>query len=163
MKIVEKDGKSVVKFEKPAVAVICYEKDQEGVISSVGIVKENNSFFKNGYSENLIMGAIEEEDTSLLHRAMIELKEKSGLQIDDHTKWAFLGEILTSKISPDPIYLFSVEITGQIPQPLTGENKAQFNLSPVQSVIQNGDAVTISAFFRLFMKIYKKDFNPSTI
>lgn len=166
MKISEKDGYSVVRFDKPAVAVICYEKDSNDILSSIGVVKELNPHFEKGYTENLVMGGVEEEDSSLLSRAMIELKEEAGLEIKDSKKWSYLGEINTSKISPDPIYLFAVNASGYQPQVPKGDKDEKiisFSMKPVQEALLDADAVTISAFFKLFMDMYKQDLKTLTV
>jgi 8-oxo-dGTP pyrophosphatase MutT (NUDIX family) len=169
MKIVEKDGHEVVKFENPGVAVICYEIDQSGVLSTIGIVKETNPLFETGYSENLIMGTVETEDNSLLERAMKELKEEAGLEITDSTKWFYLGELYTSKVSPDPIYLFSVNVSGITPQPPTGDSTDKiekiisFSMIPAQDILRIGDSILLASFFKLFMKIYNRELKPVNI
>lgn len=166
MKIIEKDGTSIVKFDKPAVGIICYDLDQNSVLNNIGVVKETNALFDKGYTENLIMGGVETEDSSLLERAAKELKEEAGLEVADVTKWGYLGEIYTSKISPDPIYLFSVNVTGLTPQPPTGDGQEElisFSMIPVQDAIAIGDSVLTSAFFKLFMTIYSKELKPITI
>jgi 8-oxo-dGTP pyrophosphatase MutT (NUDIX family) len=163
MKIIEKDDCQIVKFDKPAIGVISYELDDNGVITSVGIVKESNPLFETGYTENIIMGGVEPDDTSLLYRAALELKEEAGIVVKDGNKWHYLGEVFTSKISPDSIHLFSVDVTGvpkEEPQGDGKENILDFSMRPVQDALDIGDSILISAFFKLFMKIYSKDFKP---
>jgi len=166
MKIVEKDGHEVVKFDNPGVGVICYEIDQNGVISTIGIVKETNTLFDDGFSENIVMGTVEAEDTSMLERAMKELKEEAGLEVTDSSKWSYLGDLYTSKISPDPIYLFAVNVSGMTPQPPVGDGEEKiisFSMIPSQDILKIGDSILLASFFKLFMKIYSKELKPVTI
>jgi|688.fasta_scaffold165048_5 8-oxo-dGTP pyrophosphatase MutT (NUDIX family) len=162
MEIQEKDGIEVVRFPKACVAVIVYTLDANGVIKEIGVVKEKNPHFQEGFTENVIMGTVEAEDTSLLERAMIELKEEAGVEILDSLKWSFLGEIYTSKISPDPIYMFSVNATGASISSPTGDGTGtekilSFELLPASEALKKGDSVMLSAFFKLFMQIYQKE------
>lgn len=166
MKIVEKDGHEVVKFDNPGVGVICYEIDQNGVISTIGIVKETNAHFDSGFSENIVMGTVEVEDTSMLERAMKELKEEAGLEVTDSSKWSYLGDLYTSKVSPDPIYLFAVNVSGMTPQPPAGDGEEKiisFSMIPSQDILKIGDSILLASFFKLFMKIYSKELKPVTI
>jgi 8-oxo-dGTP pyrophosphatase MutT (NUDIX family) len=165
MKIVEKEGIQVVKFDNPAVGVICYEMDQSGVISTIGIVKEKNPHFDSGYSESIIMGTVESSDNSMLERAMKELKEEAGLEVVESTKWAYLGELNTSKISPDPIYLFAVNVSGLTPQTPSGDGEEKiltFSMVPTKDLVSK-DTVVLSSFFKLFLKVYSKELNPPVI
>lgn len=163
MNIVEKEGHKIVKFDKSCIGIIAYELNSEGVLSSVGVVKETNPLFDKGYTENLIMGTVETADATLIERAMKELKEEGGIELTDLSKWLFMGEIYTSKVSPDPIYLFAVNVTDITPQPPAGDGKEKivsFSMRPIQSILEIGDSILISAFFKLFMRIYSKELNP---
>ena len=164
MKIVEKEGNSIVKFDNPSVAIICYDEDQSGVISTIGVVKETNSLFSEGFSESLVMGMIEDNDGSLLERAMLLLKKEASFEITDVTKWSYLGEMHLSKISPDSIYLFSVNVSGSTPQVSSEDEKTTaFSMIPAQDIMKIGDAVLLASFFKLFMNVYSRDFKPVTI
>jgi 8-oxo-dGTP pyrophosphatase MutT (NUDIX family) len=165
MEIVIKENFKALRFPNPGVAVICYTMDQNRVLSEIGVVKEKNPHFPGSYCENLIMGTVESSDTSLLQRAMIELKEEGGLEIEDSNKWLFLGEIYASKLSPDPIYIFAVDVTGKTPETPLGDGREviySFTLTPIQKALEIGDSILISSFFKLFMKVYQKDFSDKS-
>jgi len=166
MEIIEKDDLRAVKFDKPGVAVISYTLDESGVINAIGVVKETNSLFEKGYTENLVMGGVETDDTSLLQRAAKELKEEGGLEVADVKKWSYLGDIFISKMCLDPVHLFSVDVSGltpQVPQGDGHEKIISFSLMPVQDALKIGDSILVSAFFKLFLKIYKKELTPLAI
>lgn len=165
MNIKEIEGYKAVKFDNPAVAVITYALDND-VITHIGIVKEKNPHFASGYSENLIMGGVEPGDTSLLHRAMIEMKEEAGIEVSDSLKWSYLGEIYSSKLVPDPIYIFAVNVTGQKMASPKGDQDSNekilsFVLKPVDEALLSADSLLQTAFFKLFMKIYQKQIKDS--
>lgn len=165
MNIKEIEGYKAVKFENPAVAVITYTLDND-VITHIGIVKEKNPHFAEGYSENLIMGGVEQNDTSLLQRAMIEMKEEAGIEVTDSLKWSYLGETYSTKLSPDPIYMFAVNVSDQKlskPKGEEGSNEKiiSFVLKPVDEAMLSNDSLLQTAFFKLFMKIYQKQIKDS--
>lgn len=160
MKIVEKDGYKAVRFPNSGVAVIAYTLEN-GILAEIGIVKEKNPHFEGGFSENIVMGTVENDDTSLLKRAAIELKEEAGLEVGDTSKWKYLGEIYASKISPDAIHVFSVDVSGMTPGKPEGDGREvifDFTLLPIQKALEIRDSILISAFFKLFMNVYSKDF-----
>jgi 8-oxo-dGTP pyrophosphatase MutT (NUDIX family) len=162
MEIKELEGFKAVRFDEACVAVIAYTLDANGMIQNIGIVKEKNPHFESGYSENIVMGAVEKEDTSLLQRAMIELKEEAGIELNDSLKWKYIGEIYTTKISPDPIYLFSVNATNVEREQPKGDNGGieqiiSFSFIPPNEALKMSDSIVLSAFFKLFMQLYQKD------
>jgi 8-oxo-dGTP pyrophosphatase MutT (NUDIX family) len=164
MNIIDKDGIKAVKYPNPAVAVIAYTVDPNGVLNEIGLVKEKNPHFDSGYSESIIMGAVEKDDSSLLQRAASELKEEGGIELSDTSKWFYLGEVYMTKMSPDPIHLFAADVSGITPQHPNGDGKEDiysFSLKPVQQGLEIKDSLLYTAFFKLFMQIYKKDFKPS--
>lgn len=165
MNIVDKDGIKAVKYPHPAVAVIAYTLDANSVLTHIGIVKEKNPHFDSGYSESIIMGAVEKSDTSLLQRAASELKEEGGIELSDTTKWFYLGEVYMTKASPDPLHVFSANVTGVTLGKPQGDGKEEiysFQLRPAQDALEIKDSLLYTAFFKLFMQLYKKDFKPST-
>ena len=161
------DGFQAVRFDKSAVSVLTYTLDENNVISGIGIVKEKNPHFPEGFTENMIQGQIEQSDDSLLERAMKELYEEGGIKVEDSLKWCYLGDIRYSKISPDSMYMFAVNITGakmEKPkgEPGTNETIYSFEVRPVNEALLVKDSLLYSAFFQLFMKLYKKDIKEST-
>ena len=151
-----------MKFEKACVAVITYTQDAQGVIQEIGIVKEKNPHFESGFSQNIVMGTVEPEDSSLLQRAMIELKEEAGIEVTDSLKWNYLDEIFTSKVSPDPIYVFAVNVSEAKLTPPKGDKTGEeeiysFTLMPVQDALKIADSVLLASFFKLFMTLYQKE------
>lgn len=162
MEIQEIEGVKAVKFAKACVAVITYTLDAQSVIQEIGIVKEKNPHFDSGFSQNVVMGTVEPEDTSLLQRAMIELKEEAGIEVTDSLKWSYLDEIYTSKVSPDPIYVFAVNVSEATLQTPKGDNTGEeeiisFELLPVQDALKIADSVLLASFFKLFMTLYQKE------
>lgn len=164
MKIAEQEGYKAVRFDNPGVAVIAYSFDDNGVLSNIGVVREKNPHFEAGYCENIVLGTVENSDTSLLKRAATELLEEGGFEITDMSKWSYLGEIYCSKVSPDPLHLFAVDVTGAKGIKPEGDGKEviySFEMTPIQKALEIKDSILLAAFFKLFMQIYKKEFKTS--
>jgi 8-oxo-dGTP pyrophosphatase MutT (NUDIX family) len=164
MKIAEQEGYKVVRFDNPGVAVIAYNFDDNGVLSEIGIVKEKNPHFEGGFTENIVLGTVENDDTSLLKRAALKLKEEGGVEVADISKWSYLGEVYCSKVSPDPLHLFAVDVTGAKMEKPTGDGKEvifSFEMTPIPKALELKDSILLASFFKLFMQIYKKDFKTT--
>lgn len=158
----EKDGIHAIHC-KQAVAVLAYTLLDNGEIDKVGIVTENNPHFAGGKYSGTIMGRIETEDSSLISRAQAELKEEAGVVQPNHEKWMYLGELVTSKLIPDPIYCFACDITGQtLETPMgdgsVGEIGIEFELRDINKALKVNDSVLHFCFFTLFRELYKEQF-----
>ena len=158
--ITSKAGVYAIKCKKSAVAVILYTLDKNDLLDQIGIVTEKNPNFPSGSYSGLVMGGVENGDSSLLTRAKIETTEESGYDIDENERWEYLGELFTSKLFPDPIYCYSVNATGLVPTLPRGDGSEQestieFNLVPLNKVQDITDSIVQSCFFKLFSKLYK--------
>jgi len=161
MEVREIEGYKAVRSANANIAVITYTLSND-IISEIGIVREKNPHFSAGFCENLISGIVTDDDASLLERAMTELKTVTGLAVKDSLKWCYLGEIYHSKISPDPIYIFSVNVTGCKLQKLTSDTVLSFTLVPVNDALKIQDSILQTSFFKLFMKLYQKEIKDTT-
>ena len=102
-----KDDVHGVKKQKSVVAVIVYTLDDDGLLDRVGIVTEKNPFFSSGTVQCLVMGTVENNDSSLMSRAKQETLEESGYDVKDSSLWSFIGEIYPIKYFIDPVYCYS--------------------------------------------------------
>lgn len=163
MQIINKDGFNAVKCNKTAVAVILYTLDESGLLDQIGIVTEKNPHFKSGSYSSIVMGGVEPDDVSLLSRAKIETIEESGYDVVENVRWNYLGELFTSKILPEPIYCYSANVTGLDATAPKGdgsehETAIQFELVDLDKVKDINDSIVQSCFFKLFSKLYNKEF-----
>jgi 8-oxo-dGTP pyrophosphatase MutT (NUDIX family) len=160
--IVDKEGFHAIVSKNSGVAVLVYSLDEEGVLDKIGIVTEKNPHFPEKTYSGLVMGSIEPEDPSLLSRAKAELVEESGYDVPEKDRWDFLGEIYTSKLFPESIYCYSVDVT-EIPRTAPSgdgskqEKGIEFSMVPLSKVRQIPDSIFQSCFFKLFMKFHKTD------
>jgi 8-oxo-dGTP pyrophosphatase MutT (NUDIX family) len=149
--------------QNPAVAVITYSLDDSGVLDKVGIVTEKNPLFPGGVYQSVVVGTLEEDDESMLERAMQETQEEAGYVIEDSSRWSYLGEIYTSKQFRVPLYCYCVDVTGIDNDPPTGdgseeEKGIQFSMESLDKVRIIPDALLQSLFMKLFFKLYQNFF-----
>ena len=160
--IISKDDFYAIKNSHSVVAVVVYTLDEEGLLDKIGVVTEDNPHFQSGTYTGLVMGKIEEEDSSLLQRAKIETREESGYDVNDPERWNFLGEIYTSKIFPDPIYCYSVNVTGVNQGEIRGdgsveESTIKFELIGLNEAKKVNDSILQTCFFKLFTDLYTQE------
>jgi 8-oxo-dGTP pyrophosphatase MutT (NUDIX family) len=160
--IISKDDFYAIKNSSSVVAIIVYTLDEEGLLDKIGVVTESNPHFQSGTYTGLVMGKVEYEDSSLLQRAKIETREESGYDVSEAERWDFIGELYTSKIFPEPIYCYSVNVTDLEQGEIKGDGSVQestikFNLIDLSSAKLINDSVLQSCFFKLFTELYKED------
>jgi 8-oxo-dGTP pyrophosphatase MutT (NUDIX family) len=161
--LVKTEGTYAVLNKHSVVAVLVYTLDENGVLDKIGAVTEFNPHFSSKLYTGLVMGKVELEDKSLLSRAKQETKEESGYDVKDHSRWSFIGEMITSKLLPDAIYCYSVDVTGLIQEKLSGDEKdLKFELLDLNVAFEINDTILQTCFFRLINKLYKKELNSGT-
>ena len=116
---------------------------ENGIITKLGTRKDGNII-----SCELNV----DEDTSLLLRAMILLKEEVGAEINDSTSWIYLDSLKTD--SKSNFYVFGVKI----PTDMEHDSK-NFSMIDAKEAVNFRDSILIASFFKLFMNIYKKEIN----
>jgi len=165
--VINIEGTYAVMNKHSAVAVIVYTLDEKGVLDKIGVVTEPNPHFLSKTYTGPVMGRVEIEDKSLLSRAKQETKEETGYDVKDHNRWAFIGEMITSKLLPDPVYCYSVDVTGLEQGEITGdgsesEKTMKFELLDLNIASEINDTILQTCFFKLFNKLYKKEFDNGT-
>jgi 8-oxo-dGTP pyrophosphatase MutT (NUDIX family) len=158
--IVTKDGFHAIKNKNSSVAVLLYTLDENELLDKIGVIIEKNPHFPEGSYTGMVMGTVESDDPSLLSRAKQEVLEEAGFEVSDKTRWDFLGEIYTSKIFPESIYCYCVDITGLSGSTPKGDGSSaeqgiQFVLLPLNKATKIPDSILQSSFFKLFSKLYK--------
>lgn len=160
--IISKDDFYAIKNSHSVVSVVVYTLDEEGLLDKIGIVTEDNPHFQSGTYTGLVMGKVEDGDSSLLQRAKLETKEESGYDVTEPERWNFLGEVYTSKIFPDPIYCYSVDVTGLDQGEIKGdgsieESTIKFELITLSEAKKINDSILQTCFFKLFTNLYTQE------
>ena len=161
--LVNIEGTYAVLNKHSAVAVIVYNLDERGILDKIGVVTEFNPHFRGEKYTGPVMGKVEIEDKSLLSRAKQETKEETGYDVPSSDRWSFLGEVITSKLLPGPVYCYSVDVTGIQQGEITGDGSAQesnlkFDFLNLNQVSEINDSILQTCFFKLITNLYKNDF-----
>ncbi len=105
--VVEVDGFVGLKTKTMSIAVMPYQTDENGMIKSIGLLKEPNPFRQGGFCNTLITGTIEYEDDSLIKTAVRELKEEGGFDVSEEEQAKLEMVDVTSGIASDEALVLS--------------------------------------------------------
>lgn len=165
--VVEIDGKVGIRSTVESVVILPYVTDDQGLPLMLGVLKEKNPFREGGYSVSLISGTSEDEDPDFLETAKRELKEESGFDVTDNSKWHFLGTVTASKMVDAEHPCFGVDVTGLDKGIATtdgseDEKLSQFIFIPANDVVKAKDVFVPAIFLKLFkfvvgMDLYNRD------
>lgn len=165
--VVEIDGKVGIRSTVESVVILPYVTDDQGLPLMLGVLKEKNPFREGGYSVSLISGTSEDEDPDFLETAKRELKEESGFDVTDNSKWHFLGTVTASKMVDAEHPCFGVDVTGLEKGIATtdgseDEKLSQFIFIPANDVVKAKDVFVPAIFLKLFkfvvgMDLYNRD------
>lgn len=137
------------------VVILPFLSDGQGLPLSVGVLEEPNPFRDGGLSVSLITGTSEDEDPDLLSTAKRELLEESGYDVEDNSKWYYLGSVTSSKFVDHEQPCFAVDVTGikkGEPQPdeTEKEQNMEFKFISANDVVKAKDIFIPGLFLKLF-------------
>jgi len=163
--IVNRDGNHGVVSTIETVMVIPFVSDNQGLPLMIGVMKEKNSFRPGGYAISLLTGTCDNEDPDYLATAKRELKEETGYDVDDNSKWNFLGSLNSVKFLDKEYVCFSVDVTGMEKgeREDSEENRnSEFNFISANDVVKTNDVFIPALFLKLFkfvvgMDLYNRD------
>lgn len=149
-----------ISLQDSGVAVILYSLDAEGLLEKIGIVTEKDDKFPGGIYRSIVTGSIEEDDESMLDRAVAEVFEETGYNAGRNANWKFLGEMYTSKFFSNPLYCYSLDVTSLTNTPPKGdgsqsEKGIEFEMMKLDQVKRIPDALLQAMFMKLFVELYK--------
>lgn len=165
--VVERDGMTGIVPADLSVVILPFERNQKGLMKSIGVLKEFNPFRRGGNSMTLVTGRTEDEDPHILDTAKRELKEEAGFDVSDSERWFFLGNLTTSKLVDMEHPCFAVDVTGlerNIPEGdgSEQENKSEFMMVSVSQALGSTDALIPALFIKVFKFIYGFDIGEQT-
>lgn len=136
------------------VIILPYTLNINGYIEKVGILNECNPLRLNNFSDTLITGSFDKKETAL-ECAKRELKEESGMEILEDTKWTFLGYLSGSKTDSTVHPCFSVDATDikiekKKGDGTEGERLSTFSFIPLSEAIKSNDAFVLSLIMKHF-------------
>ena len=154
-KVVEREGMLGIVPLFTNVVIMPFLSDQQGLPLSIGVLKEPNPFRDGGISVSLITGTSDEDDPDLLSTAKRELMEESGFDVQDNSRWYFLGSVTSSKFVDHEQPCFAVDVTGITkgePQPdeTEKEQNMEFKFISANDVVKAKDVFIPGLFLKLF-------------
>ena len=157
--VVEVDGKVGIQPIDPHVAVLPFERGEDGLPSIVGVLNEYNPLRRGAKSTTVITGAAEGDDPDILSAAKRELTEEAGYDAIDTSRWTYLGEMTTSKLVMEGIHCFAVDVTGLRRSEPKGdgsldEAKSEFKKISVSDALDVEDCFIPAIFMRCFRFIF---------
>jgi len=165
--VIEREGKVGIRSTVESVMILPFINDDQGLPLMLGVLKEKNPFREGGYSISLISGTSEDEDPDFLETAKRELKEESGFDVTDNSKWHFLGTVTASKMVDAEHPCFGVDVTGLDKDIATtdgseSEKLSEFIFIPANDVVKAKDVFIPAIFLKLFkfvvgMDLYNRD------
>jgi 8-oxo-dGTP pyrophosphatase MutT (NUDIX family) len=160
--VVDRDGNIGIRSTVEPVIILPFISDDQGLPLMLGVLKERNLFRDGGYSISAISGTSEEEDPDYLSTAKRELKEESGYDVEDSSKWFFLGTVTASKMVDCEHPCFAVDVTDMQKGEATtdgseGEKLSQFVFIPANDVVKAKDVFIPALFLKLFKFVVGMD------
>jgi 8-oxo-dGTP pyrophosphatase MutT (NUDIX family) len=160
--LVDREGRIGVVANFMNVVVMPFTSDQNGLPLSIGVIKEKNPFRDGGVSICLITGTTEVEDPDILGTAKRELKEESGFEVEDNSRWYYLGSVTSSKFVDHEQPCFAVDVTGiekgkATTDGSTDEKEIEFKFIPANDVVKSKDIFIPGLFLKLFKFVLGTD------
>ena len=165
--VVERNGKPGIVSTVETVMILPFISDDQGLPLMLGVIKEPNLFREGGNATSLITGTCEDEDPDYLSTAKRELKEESGYDVEDSSKWYFLGTVTANKFVQKEYPCFAVDVTGIVKGEAETdgskqEKMAEFLFIPANDVVKSQDVFIPALFLKLFkfvvgMDLYNRD------
>lgn len=160
--VVDVDGKVGILPKNPRVAVLAFERGEDGLSSFVGVLDEYNPLRRGSKSTTVITGTAEGDDPDILSTAKRELEEEAGYEAIDTFRWTYLGEMTTSKVVMEGVHCFAVDVTGlRRREPKTDgsltEAKSEFKKISVSDALDVEDCFIPAIFMRMFRYIFNAE------
>lgn len=152
---VERDAMAGLVPKFMNVVVMPFLSDSQGLPMSVGVIVEKNPFREGNSALCLITGSSDDGDPDLLSTAKRELKEESGFDVPDNSRWFYLGAVTSSKFVDHEQPCFAVDVTDITkgnPEPDGSEKEAEmeFKFISANEVVKAKDIFIPGLFLKLF-------------
>ncbi len=149
------DGSVGIKQKNPSVLILPYTLNEEGNPIKIGLISEPSSIRNTKISYTIISGTPDRDDVDILASAKRELKEESGIDVEDTDKWEYLGNIFSSKLVVNGNPAFGVDVTGIEIKEKEGdgsknEENTKFELVNINEAISHDDALISCLFLKIF-------------
>lgn len=144
-----------IRSKSDSVLVLPFISDDRGLPLSLGVLNEKNNFRSEGYAISIVSGSPEDEDPNILSTAKRELLEETGIEVEDDSRWYFLGTLTGSKFVDSIHPCFAVDVTGiEVGEAKTdgseSERLSSFKFIDPNEVLTVEDPFISALFLRLF-------------
>lgn len=132
----------------------------DGILTSVGVLREYNEFRDVLYADTIITGTVGPDDIDLIHTAIRELEEEGGIKLDNPESYIFLGSLRTAKHSDEMIHVFAVDVSDikEAEKPKGDgsihESKSTFKMKNIGEAILTDESLFLASYIRLFDYFY---------
>jgi 8-oxo-dGTP pyrophosphatase MutT (NUDIX family) len=155
VEISKKEDSVGIKQKNPSVLILPYTLSKEGNPVKIGLISEPSPIRETKMSYTVISGTPDKQDVDILATAKRELKEESGIEVEDTDKWEYLGNIFSSKLVVNGNPAFGVDVTGIEIEKKEGdgsdsEEDTKFELVNISEAIAHDDALISCLFLKIF-------------
>jgi len=155
--VLEVDNHLYLRSKIDQICVIPYTISKDGLLDKIGIVELWNEEEKKNI-QSLLKGYLNEDDGTNLVGANRILYQISGTNLQDASRWMFLGTVYNTLESHSPIRIYGVDVTGvEVKGQDSVRNIAdrkRFRMMESNHVIQSDDLLFLGSFTRLFNFFY---------
>ena len=150
------------------VVVMPFTSDGDGLPLTIGVLKEPNPFREGGFDITLVTGTTDDEDGDLLSTAKRELLEETGFDVQDNSKWYYLGSVTSSKFVDHEQPCFAVDVTG-VERGISQtdgsdqEKNAEFNFIIANDAVKAKDIFISGLFLKLFKYVLGMDVQAPSV
>lgn len=158
--VIDSDGWKGIEIKNINVVVFPYILGESGLPEKVILIEELNPLRKNGKDITIVTGDAEGEDPDLLSTAIRELNEETGYNIEELSRWTYLGTLTNNKIIRQEQPCFAVNCTGIEPQLKKGDGSLAEKEIKVR-VMDSSDALSLDCIYihALFMRLFRYVFD----
>lgn len=136
--------------------ILPYQFDENGILSKIGIVEEDNPFRDGSKSITLITQDIDDEK-DFLSLAKKKLKDYFAGDVQDSNRWIYLGEMTTDKTLNIEYTIYGVNVS-DLEDIKEDDSTDRLRLISPSEVLLSGDAYISTSFIKLYHHLFEKSF-----
>ena len=156
--VLENNGHYFLRSKIDQICVLPYTISQDGLLDKIGVIENWNEIEKKNIP-TLLKGYLNKDDGTNLVGANRILYQISGSNIEEASRWMFLGVVFNTLASESPLRIYAVDVSGV---EIKGEeyiqneeDRKRFRMMPSNQVAQSDDLLFLGAFTRLFNFIFR--------
>lgn len=152
------NGHFYLRSKKDQVCVLPYTISADGLLDKMGVIDVWNEVERKNV-QTLLKDYLNEDDGTNLVGANRVLYEISGTNLEDASRWMYLGTLVNTLSSDSPIRVYAADVSGVEVKPeenvMNETMRKKFRMIDSSSVVQSDDLLFLGAFTRLFNYIFR--------